>query len=826
TCLDEEGNVLDTMIVEYGQMPAAPDIPDKAPTATQHFTGSWNKTVVPATETATYTVVYTAENHTGGEATCSAQAVCEVCGTSYGELDDTNHKNRRDTDAVTANCITEGFTAGVYCDDCQQYVSGHESQGYNTAESGHSYGDWSSNGDGTHTKTCSRCAAETTNHTVTADCNGGTATCLVKAVCADCGEAYGEYAAHQLTGVPVQTPTCLSPGHVAYWYCSVCEKNFTDNTGATELDAFQNNHTQADAVKENDVPSTCMTKGSYDSVVYCSVCGTELSRTTENYPEFNPDNHTGNNTTTREDEVAPTCMAKGSYTEVVTCECGVELSRTPDMEIAVDPDNHTGNNTTAREDEIPATCMAKGSYTEVVTCECGVVLSRTPDMEIAVDPAKHTGNNTTTREDEVAPTCVAKGSYTEVVTCECGVELSRTEGKEIAIDPDRHTGDTETKEENVVDGTCVAERAWNEVVYCKSCGQPIATTPKTGAKNPENHVNTTEVGETASTCIAHGFTAGVWCNDCETWISGHTEKELSDHTWDEGEITKPATCIAMGETTYRCKVEGCGSEKTLTDVAIDTNNHTNVSEIGESDSVCFAHGYTAGTYCNDCQRWLSGHEEKPLPEHTWDEGEITKAATCTVRGETTYRCTVEGCTAQKTVQDVEIDPDNHANRTNVAATASTCVKHGYTAGVYCKDCGTWLSGHEEKALADHIWNAGTVTKAATCRDAGETVYRCTVKGCDKTRTEPIAINPKNHAGGTEVRDKVTETKDHDGYTGDTYCKGCGQLLKKGRVVTYQEGECPYCGGHHGGVLGAIVTALHGVIWLFHKAFGLGNPFAS
>ena len=59
----------------------------------------------------------------------------------------------------------------------------------------HDYGAWTSNGDGTHTRVCARDAS----HTETKDCHGGTATCTAKAICEDCGGAYGEMAAHDFT---------------------------------------------------------------------------------------------------------------------------------------------------------------------------------------------------------------------------------------------------------------------------------------------------------------------------------------------------------------------------------------------------------------------------------------------------------------------------------------------------------------------------------------------------------------------------------------------------------------------------------------------------
>ena len=62
---------------------------------------------------------------------------------------------------------------------------------------GHDYGDWTSNGDGTHTRVCSR----DESHTETENCHGGTATCTAQAVCDDCKSAYGELdAEHHAVG--------------------------------------------------------------------------------------------------------------------------------------------------------------------------------------------------------------------------------------------------------------------------------------------------------------------------------------------------------------------------------------------------------------------------------------------------------------------------------------------------------------------------------------------------------------------------------------------------------------------------------------------------
>ena len=61
--------------------------------------------------------------HTGGEATCTEKAVCDVCGEEYGELNASNHTNLVKTEAKAATHMTEGNIEYWYCDGCDQYFS-------------------------------------------------------------------------------------------------------------------------------------------------------------------------------------------------------------------------------------------------------------------------------------------------------------------------------------------------------------------------------------------------------------------------------------------------------------------------------------------------------------------------------------------------------------------------------------------------------------------------------------------------------------------------------------------------------------------------------
>ena len=61
--------------------------------------------------------------HSGGKATCKAQAVCEICKESYGSLDPNNHTDLKHIDAKAATAAEEGNIEYWYCDGCKKYFS-------------------------------------------------------------------------------------------------------------------------------------------------------------------------------------------------------------------------------------------------------------------------------------------------------------------------------------------------------------------------------------------------------------------------------------------------------------------------------------------------------------------------------------------------------------------------------------------------------------------------------------------------------------------------------------------------------------------------------
>ena len=99
---------------------------------------------------------------------------------------------------------------------------------------------------------------------------------------------------------------------------------------------------------------------------------------------------------------------------------------------------------------------------------------------------------------------------------------------------------------------------------------------------------------------------------------------------------------------------------------------------------------------------------------------------------------------------------------------------------------------------NHVWDNGTVTKAAACTEDGVLTYTCTVCGGSKTEVIPAAGHD------TELRGVKSATCTEDGFTGDLVCKSCGTVVTPGEVIPAAghtdadgDGKCDVCGAEVG-----------------------------
>lgn len=298
------------------------------------------------------------------------------------------------------------------------------------------------------------------------------------------------------------------------------------------------------------------------------------------------------------------------------------------------------------------------------------------------------------------------------------------------------------------------------------------------------------------------------CTKCST-------TETAAHDWDNGKVSTPATCAKDGVKTYTCKTTGCGATKT--EAITDRPAHTWGSWAKDTDA----------QHKRTCT--VSGCTAFETEDHKWDAGTVTKPGTCAAPGEKTHKCTVSGCNATKIVPTdpsddhtlgkwVKVSDTKHKRSCTVSGCnyseeadhkwssytvteAATCVKDGVETSTCTDGCGatrtraiskdtvahTWgkwettgdtqhkhsctVSGCTASESVDHTWNAGTVTKVATCKEDGVRTFTCT--GCGAEKTEKIDkltehdwdkwqnVDEKSHKRICKVcGDSVSETKDH------------------------------------------------------------------
>lgn len=104
-----------------------------------------------------------------------------------------------------------------------------------TVHGGHTFGEWTSNGDGTHNR---KCTVDGCKGVETMACSGGNATCAEKAVCEYCGKAYGKPDLNNHTDlkhIDAKAATEDAEGNIEYWYCGGCDKYYSDKDGINEI---------------------------------------------------------------------------------------------------------------------------------------------------------------------------------------------------------------------------------------------------------------------------------------------------------------------------------------------------------------------------------------------------------------------------------------------------------------------------------------------------------------------------------------------------------------------------------------------------------------
>ncbi len=146
-----------------------------------------------------------------------------------------------DTVTVNGTKVTDengGFTLSP-ADGEQKIIvtdkAGNTAEMTVTVHGGHTFGEWASNGDGTHSR---KCTVDGCKGVETMACSGGKATCAEKAVCEYCGKAYGKLDLNNHTDlkhIDAKAATKTAEGNIEYWYCGGCDKYYSDKDGINEI---------------------------------------------------------------------------------------------------------------------------------------------------------------------------------------------------------------------------------------------------------------------------------------------------------------------------------------------------------------------------------------------------------------------------------------------------------------------------------------------------------------------------------------------------------------------------------------------------------------
>jgi len=696
------------------------------------------------------------EECSGGSATCTAQAVCEVCEVAYGTKADHVFTKKIDEAKyiVTAATCTEDAVYAFACETCGE--KGTETYTAENTALDHQWSEWTSNGDGTHTRVCAR----DDEHTETKNCHGGTATCTDKAVCSDCEEEYGEEPSHSWNDGEVTTPdTCTAAG-VKTFTCTV------DGCGANKTENFDD-ITDHDYSGEGTVVTepTCTEKGYTTYTCQRGGCdhsyvGNEVEAAGHSWNRDAVDCENGRECIAegcdaeqdalghdyQYENTEPTCTEAGK--KITTCSrCDFR-----DEETTADAKGHDITGLTPTE-ELVNEEGNKCKYIQVYICKtenCG--------ERVEGDTVYH---HEYVASIETAPTCMTVG--VKKLTCKhCGDVMENTEANkdkwEIPVDTETgHTWNEGTPDEN-----------GKRVDTCTECGITNTVIVATGNEASSNASDLADVDLQLKVEGSDGDkTANIQLGEDVANAIGDQNITVSAGTVDKGSLGLDETLSQQVGTN------------TVYDFNIKDANDNPISDFGEDNFVTITLPYElkdnedidsiAVWFISDkCQvENCENGEECSVAAHrltsikaTYNNGfvtfktnhfsvytvtKLTPEERCALYGCNYSYSTVEGdclhdgytlrvclrCHESKKLNVVEADGHDYDEGTETPATCTASGKIVYK----CKDCD---SSYTVRINAlGHNYVEGETTPAS-CESAGKTVYTCQNEGCGKTREVAIA----------------------------------------------------------------------------------------
>ena len=343
-------------------------------------------------------------------------------------------------------------------------------------------GNWTSNGDGTHSRHCTCNVVETQN------CSGGTATCTQRATCTVCGAEYGDVLGHDFT-------TSWTHDDNEHWkQCSRCDEkddvgphtwnSGTVTTAPTCTKAGEETYscTKCGATKIEPIPATghsWKSDWTSDATHHWHECANDNCDVTDNSGKDGYAEHSGG---------TATCTEKA-----VCTHCGQSYGET-------DPANHTGKEQwtqTATTHEKKWNCCNTVSvpnenheWTDGVCSECGYVCQHEDaDKNHICDICGKTISE-------------HKDADNNHICDYCNKKISD------------HSGGT---------ATCIAK------AVCEICKESY------GSLDPNNHADLKHIDAKAATAAAEGNIEYWYCEGCKKYFSDAAAIK---------EITKAATVTA------------------------------------------------------------------------------------------------------------------------------------------------------------------------------------------------------------------------------------------------------------------------------------------
>ena len=577
---------------------------------------------------------------------------------------------------------------------------------------GHAWGEWSSAGNGTHIRSCTRSNCDAVD---TASCTGGTATCSAKAVCVTCGAEYGEKDSnnHALEQHAAKAPTCTEKGWDAYETCSRCDYTTTYQ----ELPAL--NH---DLV-HNDAQAPTCTEIGWDAYDTCSRC--DYTTRTE-LPALNhaPVHH---------DAQAPTCTEIGwdAYDTCSRCDYTtyVELPAQHDLvhhdaqaptctEIGWDAYDTCNNCDYTTYVELPALkhdlvyYKAKDPTCTEPGCDAYETCSRCDYTTYVERPAlKHYLRQRVIK----APTCTEMGwAYETCYRCD------------YFATPLLPALNHDLKQHAAKAPTCT-EKGWNAYETCYRCDYT------TYQELPALNHALVHHDAQAPTCTEPGWNAYDTCNNCD--YTTYVERPALNHALVQHDAQAP-TCTEKGWDAY----ETCSRCDYTTYAELPALNH-DLEQHAAKAPTCTEIGWDAYETCSRCD--YTTYVELSALNHDLVHHEA-KAPTCTEIGWDAYKT----CSRCDYTTYAELPALNHDYQ--AVTVEPTCEADGYTVFT-CSRC-------KDSYTADPTDKLGHQFGAWSPNGTGSQSADCLRQGCA-------------HTGSTDCRKFTFRTAEGEALT---FCPVCGQ----------------------------------------------------